>query len=215
MKARLRVSSIVILALLFCLSCTRPSFSVMGVHTGVSLVHHFDKDGVQTQSYESLSVFIESEEDANLQMEVTSPDARTSWLFSAVRKSVDNQGYYGKAGLTLGQTMPLARGEWSVRVLRDDGRTITESFTLEKGSDPQSFLHQLDAEKGTLVLDEQLRECSLQLLDEKQKILYSTLTSEQTLDLASLYPTWDRVRFVGITWYDESAKMNQIAWYTL
>jgi len=215
MKARLRFSCIVILALLLCLSCTRPPFSLMGIHTGVSLVSHFDREGTLTSSYESLSVFIESEEDAILQMEVTSPDERNTWLFPAMKKSVGKQGYYGKSALSLGQRLLMPRGEWSLRVLRDDGRTISEHFTLEQGMEPKSFLHHLDAEKATLVLDGQVKEFSLQLLDENKKLLYSTLTTEQTLDFTSLYPKWDKVRFVGLTWYDEEARMNQIVWYTL
>ena len=215
MKARLRVSSIVILALLLCFSCARPSFSLRGVHTSVSLVSHFDSEGTLTSSYESLGVFIESEEDATLQMEVTSPDALNTWLFPAMKKSVDKQAYYGKSALSLGQRMPLPRGEWSLRVLRDDGRTISENFTLEKGSEIASFQHHLDAVEAKLVLDEQVRECAVQLLDEKKKLLYSTLTTEQTLELASLYPNWENVRFVGLTWYDEAARLNQIVWYTL
>jgi len=215
MKARLRFPTIVILALLLCFSCTRPSFSLIGLHTALSLVSHFDSEGKLTSSYESLSVFIETEEDANLQMEVTSPDERNTWLFPAMKKSVEKKDYYGKTALSLGQKMPLPKGEWSLRILRDDGRSIEENFTLEKGKEPQSFQHHLDAEKGTLVLDEQVKECSLQLLDENKKVLYSTLTTEQTLQLTSLYPTWDEVRFVGITWYDEAARLNQIVWYTL
>jgi hypothetical protein len=215
MKARVQVSSIVILGLLLCFSCARPSFTLMGIHTSVSLVSHVDREGTLTSSYESLSVFIESEEDANLQMEVTSPDELNTWLFPATKESVDKQGYYGKAGLSLGQRVPLPRGEWSLRVLRDDGRTITEHFTLEKGSVITPFQHHLDAVEGKLVLDEQVKECAIQLLDETEKTLYSTLTTEQTIDLTNLYPKWDSVRFLGLAWYDEAAKQSQIVWYSL
>jgi|GEM_PF-4743350 len=215
MKTKLRFSFVVILALVLCFSCTRPSFTLMGLHTGLSLVHQGNSEGTLISNYESLSVFIESEEDATLQMEITSPDGLNTWLFPAARKSVGKQGYYGNTGLSLGPSMPLPSGEWTLRVLSSDGRTITENFTLERGSDPQPFVHHLDAEKGILVLDEQVKECSLQLLDREKKILYSTLTTEQALDLARFYPTWDQVRFVGLTWYDEAARMSQIVWYTL
>ncbi|HAF86910.1 MAG TPA: hypothetical protein DCG32_11245 [Sphaerochaeta sp.] len=215
MKARLQFSSMVILALLLCFSCTRPSFTLMGIHTGVSRVSYLDSEGALTSSYESLSVFIESEEGANLQMEVTSPDGLTTWLFPASTRSVDKQGFYGKAGLSLGQWMSLPRGEWSLRALRSDGRTITEHFTLEEGAEATSFQHHLNAEEGTLVLDGQVRECAIQLLDEKKKTLYSTLTTDQTLELSKLYPQWDRVRFIGLAWYDEAARQSQIVWYTL
>ncbi|MBI9094667.1 MAG: hypothetical protein JEY71_07280 [Sphaerochaeta sp.] len=215
MKVRLRFSFLIILALLLCFSCTRPPFTLMGIHTGVSRVSHFDSEGKLTTSYESLSVFIESEEDAELQMEVTSPDGLTTWLFPAPKKSIDKQGYYGKAGLSLGQWMSLPSGEWSLRVLRSDGRTITEHFALEKGAEATSFQHHLDAGKGTLVLDGEVGECAIQLLDETKKTLYATLTTEQTIDLTKLYPQWDRVRFLGLAWYDEAAKKSQIAWYAL
>lgn len=215
MKARLQVSIGVIVVLLLFFSCARPAFSLMGIHTGVSLVHQYDSEGTLLYSYEALSVFIESEEDANLQMEVSSPDGLNTWLFPAVKKSVGGLTYYGKAALSLGQRVSLPRGEWSLRVLRDDGRTISENFTLEKGSDPPPFLHHLDAGKGELILDDQVRECAIQLLDEKKKSLYSTLTKEQTLNLASLYAKWDKVRFVVLSWYDEPSKQSQIAWYEL
>lgn len=215
MRARLYVSSLVIVVLLLCFSCTRVSFTLMGLHTAVSLVSLADSEGKITSSYESLGLFIESEEDATLQMEVVSPDGLNTWLFPAGKKSVGNQDYYGKSGLTLGARAPLPRGQWSVRILRDDGRTITESFILEKGSEPLSCEHHLDAQKGTLVLDSQAKECSLQLLDEKKNVLHRSTTTEQTLDLTDLYPNWDKVRFVGISWYDEAARMSQMVWYTL
>ncbi len=215
MNARLRFSFVLLLALLLCFSCARPSFTLMGIHTGVSRISHVDSGGALTSSYESLSVFVESEEDANLQMEVTSPDELNTWVFPASKKRVDKQGYYGKAGLSLGQRIPLPRGEWSLRVLRDDGRTITEHFTLEKGMEATSFQHHLDAAEGKLVLDERVKECAIQLLDKTKKTLYSTLTTEQTLELTKLYPQWDRVRYLGLAWYDEAAKQSQIIWYTL
>ncbi len=215
MKTRLHVSSLVLVALLFCVSCARPPFSLMDLHTGVSLVSHFDREGNRTSSYESLSVFVESEEGANLQMEVISPDALNTWLFPAEKKRVDNQDYYGKAALSLGQRMALPRGEWSLRVMRNDGRTITENFILEKGSAPQAYEHHLDAEKGELVLDARVKECSIQLLDEKRNVLHRSTTTEQTLDLSLLYPNWDKVRFIVLGWYDDPAKQSQITWYTL
>lgn len=215
MKARLQVCFGVILALLLCFSCTRPSFSVMDMQTEVSLVHYFDTEGSLTSSYESLSVFIESEDDANLQMEISSPDGLNTWLFQATKKIVTKQSYYGKAGLSIGERIPLPRGEWLLRVLSSDGRTIAEHFTLERGSEASSFQHHLDAETAVIVLDEQAKEYDLRLLDEKRSILFSTLTTEHTIDLTKLYPKWDKVRFVVLTWYDETAKQSQVAWYAL
>lgn len=215
MKARLQVSCCVTLALLLFLSCTRPPFSLRGIHTEVSLVQHVDSEGSLTLSYESLSVFVQSEEDANLQMEVTSPDGLDTWLFTAIKKSVDKQQYYGKPALSLGERMPIPRGEWSLRILKDDGRTIAEHFIVEKGSEPQSLQHQLDAKKGLLVLDEKVNECALHFLDEKKTVLYSTVTTDHTIDLAKLYPKWDKVRFLTLSWYDEAAKMSQVVWYDL
>lgn len=215
MKGWLRFSSLMILALGLFFSCSRPSFTLMGIHTSVTLVSLVDSEGNLTASYESLGVFIESEGDATLQMEVTSPDFLNTWLFQAMKKSADKQDYYGKSGLSLGSGMPLPRGQWSVRILRDDGRTITESFFLEKGSQTQAFEHHLDAQKGLLVLDSQLMECSLQLLDEKKNVLHRSTTTEQMIDLTSLYPKWDKVRFVGLSWYDEAARMSQMLWYAL
>lgn len=215
MKARLQVSFGVIVALLLCFSCTRPPFSVMALHPEVSLVHHFDRDGSLTSSFESLSVFIVSEDDANLQMEISSPDGLNTWLFQATKKSIAKQSYYGKAGLCLGSRVPLPRGEWLLRVLSSDGRTITEQFILEKGSEASSFHHHLDAEAAVIVLDEQAKEYDIRLLDEKRSTLFSTLTLEHTIDLAKLYPKWDKVSFVVLTWYDETAKQSQVAWYTL
>lgn len=215
MKARLQISSLMILALLLSISCARPSFSLMGIHTSVSSIHHYDGEGNLTSAYESLGVFIESEEDASLQMEVTSPDGLDTWLFPAVKQTVDKQLYYGKSGLSLGTRVPLPRGEWSLRILRSDGRTITEHFTLEKGFEVTPFEHHFDAEKGVLFLDEQVREYALQLLDEKKRILFATTTTEQSLDLKSFYPKWDTVRFLALSWYDEAAKQSLVAWYDL
>lgn len=211
MKARLHVLSICILALLLCLSCTRPSFTLMDIHTGVARVSHYDREGTLTSSYESLSVFVESEEDANLQMEVTSPDGLTTWLFPAGK----NQEYYGKSSLSLGERMPIPGGEWSLRVMRDDGRTIAESFVVERGSEAASYQYHLDADTLSLVLDEKIRECAIQLLDKNKNVLYRSTTTEQRLELTSLYPKWDRVRFVGLSWYDEGAMQSQIVWYAL
>ncbi len=215
MKTRLHVSSLVLVALLSCVSCARPPFSLIDLHAGVSRVSHFDSEGNRTSSYESLSVFIESEEGANLQMEVLSPDALSTWLFPAEKKRVDNQDYYGKADLSLGQRMALPRGEWSLRVMRDDGRTITEQFTLESGDEPQDVHHHLEAEKGELTLDTRVRECSILLLDEKRDVLHRSTATGQTLDLTLLYPNWEKVRFVVLGWYDDPSKQSQIAWYTL
>ena len=215
MKTKLRVSFVIIVALLICVSCTRPSFTLQGVHTGVSLTHTFTSEGILPSRYESLSVFIESEKDANLQLEVVSPDGLNIWLFPVTKKTVEKQEYYGKANLSIGSWMPLPRGEWTLRILRDDGRTITEQFTVETGSEVQSFHHQLDGVQGKLVLDEQVKQCSIQLLNEEKKSLYSIITTEQTLELASLYPKWEQVRFVVISWYDDSAMLSQIAWYAL
>ncbi len=215
MKARLRVSFIVILSLVLTLSCARPPFNLLGIHTGVNLVTHVDREGYVSSSYESLSVFVESEDDANLQMEVISPDTLNTWIFPALKQSVDKQGYYGKAGLTLGSHAPLPRGEWSVRVLKSDGRTITEHFTLEKGSATASYENHLDAEKKELILDVKIGECALQLLDETNKVLYRSTTTEQAIDLSTLYPKWDRVRSVGLSWYDEASRQSHIVWYDL
>lgn len=215
MRTRLQLSSIVIVALLLCLSCTRPSFTLMGIHTGVSRVSHYDREGELTSSYESLSVFVESEEDANLQMEVSSPDGQSSWLFPAKTERIDKIDYYGKASLSLGEQMPLPRGEWSLRVMRDDGRTITESFVLEAGTEAALAQHLLDSDTGTLILPEQVRECAIQLLDVNRRVLHRSTTTEQTIALTSLYTNWDKVRSVGLSWYDEGAKQSQIVWYSL
>lgn len=187
----------------------------MGIHTGVSLVSHVDRDGSLVSSYESLGVFIESEEDADLQMEVTSPDGLNSWIFPVQKKRVDNQDFYGKSGLSLGPRVPLPRGEWSLRILQSDGRTLTENFTLEKASEQTSYQHHLDADTGFLVLDELVGECALLLLDETKKVLLRSTTTEQTIDLTSLYPQWDEVRLLGLSWYEETAKLSHEVWYTL
>lgn len=215
MKVRLQVSGVVIVAFLLFFSCARPSFTLMGTHAAVSRVSHYDTEGSLISRYESLSIFIESEEDAILQMEVTSPDRLNTWLFPAKKKIVADQGYYGKAGLSLGQRLPLPRGEWELRILKDDGRTITEPFMLEKGSEAQTYQHLLDGVEGNLVLDESVKECSIQILDENRAPLYSTLTTEQTISLGSLYPKWEKARFVVLSWYDEPSKLSHIAWYEL
>lgn len=215
MKGRLRVLSVGILALLLSVSCARPSFSLTGIQSTLSSVHLLDREGALITSYESLSLFVETEEDATLQMEIISPDGLNSWVFPAEKQIWEKQDYYGKSGLSLGQRMPLPRGQWSLRLLNSDGRTLTEQFSVEKGSAFSSFQHQVDAEEGTLLLDESMGECAIQLLDEKKRVLHRSTTTEQSIDLTSLYPKWDSVRFVGLTWYDEGARANQIVWYAL
>lgn len=215
MKARLHSLFISILVLLLFFSCSRTPFSVLGLHSSLSSVHLFDREGSLSSSYESLALFVELEQDAALQLEVISPDGLNSWIFAAEKQEMESGEYYGKGGLTLGQSVPLPPGTWSVRILNSDGRTLTESFTLEKGPKAPPFHHQLDAEKGLLVLDEGITEYSIQLLDEKKKVLHRSTTTEQTLDLTSLYPSWQKVHFVGLAWYDEAAKASQIVWYAL
>lgn len=215
MKARLRVTAVVLLALLLASSCTRPPFSLMETHSSLASVYHLDREGSLTDKYESLGVFIVSEGDASLQMEVTSPDGMSTWLFPAEKRNVADQDYYGKSGLTLGRLMSLPRGEWSLRVLNSDGRTLTDQFTVQQGPAPSSFHHHLDAEEGTLVLDEGFNEYGLQLLDAKGRELYRSTTTEHRIELTSLYSKWDEVRFVGIAWYDDPSLQSMIVWYDL
>lgn len=215
MKGKLHVLLLGILALVLTFSCARPPFSLTGVHSSLSSVHLHDREGSLISSYESLGVFVETEEGSSLQMEVTSPDGLIFWVFPAEKKSWDGQDFYGRASLSLGQQMPLPRGQWSLRLLASDGRTLSESFVVEEGSPFTPYQHQMDADRGVLLLDEGGAEYAIQLLDEKKSALFRSTSTEQRVDLTSLYQRWDKVRFVGVSWYDEGAKASQIVWYTL
>lgn len=210
---QLFTASLLVLSLFF--SCSRPPFSVLGIHPQVSSVQHYDRHGSLLSSYESLSIFIESEEDARLQMEVTSPDGLNSWIFPAEKRSLENGSFYGRSSLSLGGRISIPPGEWSVRLLNSDGRTISEHFTVERGAEAVSYQTLFDGEKGTLVLDERIVECALELLDEKKRVLHRSTTTGQMIDLTSLYAHWDRVAFVGLSWYDEGSSVSQILWYEL
>ncbi len=215
MRTRLHIvlGSLLVLSCFF--SCSRPPFSVLDIHPALNSVRHYDRDGSLTASYESLSLFIESEENAFLQMEITSPDGLNSWIFPAEKRSLDKESYYGRGSLSLGQRVPIPQGQWLVRILNSDGRTISEHFTITRGSEAPSYQNLFDAVEGTLLLDERIAECALQLLDEKRGVLHRSTTTEQMIDLTSLYAKWDRVSLVGLAWYDESSKANLLVWYEL
>lgn len=215
MKVRLRLYAISIVVLLFFLSCSRPPFLLSELHVSVSSVSTLDRDGSLVECHESLGLFFESDTKEALQMEVISPDGLNSWIFPASQSSVGKESYYGRSNLTLGERMPLPRGVWSVRILNSDGRTLTEEFTVEKGLEAVQYQNSLDAETGLLVLDEGLGECDLQLLDEKKEVLHRSTTTEQSIELTSLYQRWEKVRYVGLAWYDEEARASQIVWYAL
>ncbi|MDY0290298.1 MAG: hypothetical protein RBR15_15835 [Sphaerochaeta sp.] len=215
MKARLGLLAAGVAALLLFFSCSRPPFTLSGVHVSVSTVSTLDRDGTLVESHESLGIFFEGEAKGDLQMEVISPDGLTSWIFPAEKRIVEKVSYYGRSNLTLGGRMPLPRGVWSMRVLNSDGRTLTEQFSVEKGLEAAPYQNSLDAEAGLLVLDESLGACELQLLGEKKEVLHRSTTTEQSITLTSLYQKWEKVRHVGLAWYDEGARAGRIVWYAL
>ncbi|MDT4761746.1 hypothetical protein [Sphaerochaeta sp. PS] len=216
MKARLPILVCVGFAFSLLFSCSRSPFTLIEVHSEVSTVRLYDRAQQLITQYESLGVFLQTEEEQpSLQLEVTSPDGLNTWLFKAEKKVVDGIPYYGSANLSLGPLVPIAEGQWSLRVLKDDGRTLSDSFMVEKGTASPRPLPEVDRESWTLAVGDGIGEYGLQLLDEKGRLLFSKTTGDRQVNLQQLYKKWENVHTLGLAWYDERAKESQIVWYLL
>lgn len=215
MARRYSISLIVLSVILVSISCSRAPFSLIALHTELSLTRHYDREGRVSVEYESLALFLESEVGNTLHMEVLAPDTLTSWSFPATPQMVKEHQYYGRGGLTLGSGTSLPRGEWEVKILHSDGRTITEHFTLEQTAQPLYSSDNYTIVDDTLILGEGITDYSLEFLDAYENVLYTSFGTEQEVELSSLYPIWQQAHYLLLCWYDEPAQMSIYERYEL
>lgn len=65
--------------------------------------------------------------DREIQVQIDAPDERSRWM---VTLNADSAGNYTFDPLSMGEGIPLPKGEYRLVVMSDDGRRVEESFPL-------------------------------------------------------------------------------------
>lgn len=200
------------------ISCSRSTFSLISVQQGVSNVTLLNEQGKVLESFESLSLYVETEDPkaSDLQIEVISPDGASQWTFMAEKREVDTTTYYGSSNLVMGSSLPMMQGAWKVQVLNADGRTLSDTFTIETYPERRTPLDlTFDPLTKTIQMGKGIAEYKIQLLDEKRKVLYESLQSSSEIVIGNLFASMTKVKFIVLAYFDDHTNMTELISITL
>ena len=219
----LLVTAMAISAMVF-LSCSRTPFSLVSETHAVSSVTRYGKGGEVLETYENLSIYIETEEaeSEDLQMQVTSPSGLDSWNFPATRKEVDGDVYYGSSALARTDGKQLENGLYHLLVMRKDGKSLEKEFLVQtKNPETGSIPYQVSFTKQTGMLAvknpgaEAFQPCLVSLLSKTNAVLFEGEMQGDSVDVKKLTERWTQIDSVMIGYFDSFENRTIIGWYSL
>lgn len=120
--------------LLACVSsCSREDFSLREEQSTVVISVDADSSGVFSSPRHALSLYVDvgfGIEPEELQFSVATPDGLDIWEFFPVSVEFDGVRWLGHPNISLGEEIPIPKGDWSLRLFQKDGRTIERSFPV-------------------------------------------------------------------------------------
>lgn len=216
----LLLTTMAILAMVF-LSCSRTPFSLVSETHMVSSVTRYGKGGEILETYENLSIYIETEEAGNLgmQMQVTSPSGLNIWNFPATLKEMDGKVLYGSSALALPEGKYLENGLWHILVMRKDGKSLEKDFLVQTRTEKTvSAPYQVSFNKQTGFLSLQKPDadqfCMISLLSKTNTVIYEGEMQGDSLDVKKLTERWTQIDSVMVGFYNSFENRSIIGWYT-
>ncbi len=202
------------------LSCSRTPFSLISEIHSVSTVTHYDKSGTVLDSYENLSIYVETEDvgsEERLQMQVVSPDGLDTWNFEAQKKEIDNIVYFGYPSLAKEMGTHIQDGLWHLWMIREDGRALEKEFTVNRGKDivaPSRRTVVYDKKTGIVHISDNLS-YAINLLSEEKNSLFEGEIVGPEIDLKVLTKKWAKVSSMILGYYDDTVNRSIVDWYEL
>lgn len=219
----LLLTAMAISAMVF-LSCSRIPFTLVSETHAVSSVTRYGKDGDVLETYETLSIYIETEEaeSQDLQMQVTSPSGLDSWNFPATRKEVDGVVYYGSSALARTEGKQLENGLYHLLVMRKDGKSLEKEFLVQTQNPKTANIpYQVSFTRQTGMLAVEYPEAKafqpylVSLLSKTNAVLFEGEMQGASLDVKKLTERWSQIDSVMIGYFDSFGNRSIIGWYDL
>jgi hypothetical protein len=186
-------------------------------------VTRYGIDGEVLGTYQTLSIYIETEDigEEKLQMQVTSPSGQNIWNFSATRKAVEGEILFGSSSLALGDGTHFENGIWHLLVMRKDGRSLEKDFVVQKRpieAGGNLLTVTFDKKTGTLGITGQENESeqsyAISLLSKTEAVIFEGEMQGTSLDVKKLTQKWSQTSSVMVGYYDASANMSIVGWYS-